>query len=487
MNLLEAFVETSVAGMVGLTILHSLWQGAIVAAALGVILLTAQSPRIRYAASCVAMVLIVIVCGLTLVRLLPDVAEGRQAVQAPFFLAWSLQPAIEAVNAPNRGLAAIAPWLAPFWAAGVGVSCLWHVFGWLSARRLRRRGVCCAPERWRNALAQLGARLQLSRPVLLLESCLVDTPMVLGHFRPLILMPIGLLARLPVGQVEAILLHELAHIRRYDYLANHLQRVVEGLLFYHPVVWWISGVMRAEREKCCDDMVVAMNGDAHEYAIALATLEQDRWSGVEPAVAASGGSLVKRIHRLLYPTKSNVQGMPLPAALVLAALTALALAACSAAVPPGETEGSENKPHLRWLNQDVVYIIADEERAAFQRLATDEERERFVEQFWLRRDPTPRTPKNEYREEHYRRIAFANERFETVSDRLGWQSDRGRICIVYGPPDEIEVHPVGSSEIPYPFEVWRYRHVESLGKELFITFIDRTKRGDYRIAPGSAR
>lgn len=84
-------------------------------------------------------------------------------------------------------------------------------------------------------------------------------------------------------------------------------------------------------------------------------------------------------------------------------------------------------------------------------------------------------------------IAFANERFETVSDRIGWQSDRGRICIVYGPPDEIEVHPVGSSEIPYPFEVWRYRHVESLGKELFITFIDRTKRGDYRIAPGSAR
>lgn len=120
MNLLEAFVETSVAGMVGLTILHSLWQGAIVAAALGVILLTVQSPRIRYAASCVAMVLIVIVCGLTLVRLLPDVAEGRQAVQAPFFLAWGLQPAIEAVNAPNRGLAAIAPWLAPFWVAGVG-------------------------------------------------------------------------------------------------------------------------------------------------------------------------------------------------------------------------------------------------------------------------------------------------------------------------------------------------------------------------------
>lgn len=486
MNLLEAFVETPVAGMVGLTILHSLWQGAIVAAALGVMLLTAQSPRIRYAASCVAMVLIVVVCGLTLVRLLPDVAEGRQAVQAPFFLAWGLQPAIEAVNAPNRGLAVIAPWLAPFWAAGVGASCLWHVFGWLSARRLRRRGVCCAPERWRNALAQLGARLQLSRPVLLLESCLVDTPVLLGHFRPLVLMPIGLIARLPVGQVEAILLHELAHIRRYDYLANHLQRVVEGLLFYHPVVWWISGVMRSEREKCCDDMVVAMNGDAHEYAIALATLEQNRWSGREPAVAASGGSLVKRIHRLLYSAKSNGQGMSLPTALVLAALTGLALAACSAAVPPSGTEGAESRPDLRWLNQDVVYIIADEERTAYQRLTTDDEREKFMEQFWLRRDPTPRTAKNEYRDEHYRRIAYANERFEMVSDKLGWQSDRGRIYILYGPPDEIEVRPDGSPQIRYPFEFWRYRNVEDIGKDLCITFIDRTKRDDYRIVPGSA-
>ena len=119
--------------------------------------------------------------------------------------------------------------------------------------RLRRRGVCGASERWQKELARLSRQLRLSRPVQLLESCLADVPMVLGHFRPVILIPVGVLAGLPAGQIEAILLHELAHIRRFDYLVNVLQRLVEGLLFYHPAVWWISRVIRAERENCCDD------------------------------------------------------------------------------------------------------------------------------------------------------------------------------------------------------------------------------------------
>ena len=116
-------------------------------------------------------------------------------------------------------------------------------------------------------------------------------------------MPVGLLTGLPREQIEAILLHELAHIRRCDYLVNVLQRSVEGLLFYHPAVWWISRVIRAERENCCDDVVVATSGNAHEYAVALAALEENRWSGREPAVAATGGNLVKRIRRLLYPQR----------------------------------------------------------------------------------------------------------------------------------------------------------------------------------------
>ena len=108
----------------------------------------------------------------------------------------------------------------------------------------------------------------IARPVVLLESCLADVPLVIGWLRPVIVAPIGMLAGLPADHVEAILLHELAHIRRADYLVNLVQTAVEGILFYHPAVWWVSGGVRAERENCCDDQVAAVRG-IPEYAAAL--------------------------------------------------------------------------------------------------------------------------------------------------------------------------------------------------------------------------
>jgi len=147
-------------------------------------------------------------------------------------------------------------------------------------------------------------------------------------------------------------------------------------------------------------------------------------------------------------------------------------------------------PYRKWLNEDVTYIITDEERAAFKRLSTDEEREQFIEQFWLRRDPSPDTAENEFKEEHYRRIAYANERF--ASGIPGWKTDRGRIYITYGPPDENESHPSGGSyERPYeegggttstyPCEKWRYRWIEGIGTDVIIEFVDPTMTGEYRM------
>lgn len=147
-------------------------------------------------------------------------------------------------------------------------------------------------------------------------------------------------------------------------------------------------------------------------------------------------------------------------------------------------------PYRRWLDEDVAYIITDEERAAFKRLETDEEREQFIEQFWLRRDPTPDTIENEYKEEHYRRIAYANERF--ASGIPGWKTDRGRIYITFGPPDENESHPSGGSyqrpweegggiTSTYPFEVWRYRYIEGVGTDVEIEFVDPTMTGEYHM------
>jgi GWxTD domain-containing protein len=147
--------------------------------------------------------------------------------------------------------------------------------------------------------------------------------------------------------------------------------------------------------------------------------------------------------------------------------------------------------HFRtWLNEDVGYIISDEEKTAFLRLNTDEEREQFVEQFWLRRDPTPDSPENEFKEEHYRRIAYVNERFS--SGKPGWRTDRGRIYIAWGPPDEIESYPSGGtyyremeegggSTSVYPFERWRYRWMEGVGEQVILEFVDPTFSGEYRL------
>jgi GWxTD domain-containing protein len=147
-------------------------------------------------------------------------------------------------------------------------------------------------------------------------------------------------------------------------------------------------------------------------------------------------------------------------------------------------------PWKKWLNEDVTYIITDEERKAFKQMSTDEEREQFVEQFWLRRDPTPDTVENEFKEEHYRRIAYANERY--ASGAPGWKMDRGRIYITFGPPDEIDEHPTGGTyERPtaegggetttFPFEDWRYRYIEGIGNDIMIEFVDTTMTGEYHL------
>jgi GWxTD domain-containing protein len=149
------------------------------------------------------------------------------------------------------------------------------------------------------------------------------------------------------------------------------------------------------------------------------------------------------------------------------------------------------KTYQTWLDQDVRYIITPEEEQAFKLLGTDEERDQFIEQFWLRRDPTPDTEENEFREEHYRRIQYANEHF--AAGTPGWRTDRGRIYIVWGPPDEIESHASGGTyqreqsegagtTTSFPFEKWRYRYLEGLGNEVIIEFVDTCMCGEFHFS-----
>ena len=158
---------------------------------------------------------------------------------------------------------------------------------------------------------------------------------------------------------------------------------------------------------------------------------------------------------------------------------------------PRNVKPELKKAYKDWLEKDVTYVITDEERKAFKKLATDDERERFIEEFWRRRDPDPDTDENEFKEEYYERIAYANEHF--ASGIPGWKSDRGRIWIMYGKPDERETHPSGGSyERPsyegggntttYPFEIWFYRYLAGVGSGIEIEFVDPTGTGEYRIA-----
>jgi GWxTD domain-containing protein len=147
-------------------------------------------------------------------------------------------------------------------------------------------------------------------------------------------------------------------------------------------------------------------------------------------------------------------------------------------------------PYKVWLNEDVIYIISPEERSAFLQLETNEEREQFIEAFWLRRSSNPDLPDNDFKEEHYRRIAYANEHY--ASGIPGWKTDRGRIYIIWGPPDEIESHPTGGvydrpmeegggSTTTYPWETWRYRYLEGVQENVILEFVDPSGSGEYHM------
>ena len=147
-------------------------------------------------------------------------------------------------------------------------------------------------------------------------------------------------------------------------------------------------------------------------------------------------------------------------------------------------------PYKRWLSEEVPYIITDEERSAFKKFTTDDEREQFIEAFWERRNPNPGSPENEFKEEYYRRIAYANEHYS--SGIPGWKTDRGRIYITWGPPDEIDSHPSGGTyqrppeegggeTSTFPFEQWRYRYIEGIGNNVILEFVDPSMSGEYHL------
>ena len=320
----------------GSTLLHFLWQGVLIAAFYAAgrrWIARASRPNVRYLLACSALAVMAAAPVLTW-SLLPPPARNPVALPFTAPLSGAASTAVRSVPASipagviGAAPATLLPWVVAVWLAGAMAFWLRLVGGWILAERLRSRLVRPAPRQWQQALDDLKTRIRVSRTVRLLLSSLVQAPAVVGWLRPVVLVPVGVLAGLPPEQIEALLLHELAHIRRHDYLVNVVQSIVESLLFYHPLVWWVSGHIRAERELCCDDAAVSVNGDALTYARALAELASTRPAHSSAVMAATGGSLAHRIARLLgqpRPAPHTLSRPGLIGAAILLAIMAFAV------------------------------------------------------------------------------------------------------------------------------------------------------------------
>ena len=326
----EAWVER-----LGWTLVHFLWQGLAIAllyAAARRMMARRSSPNGRYLLACVALAAMM-AAPLATWRLmqLPDASPGaayqiRSIPPAPFTTAVSAATLPDSVRAtvPSVQPAQFLAWIVIVWLAGAAALWVRLAGGWVVAARMRSMLVRRAPPEWQESLRKLGAQIRLSRSVPLIVSALVQVPTVVGWLRPVVLVPVGLLGGVPAEYLEVLLLHELAHIRRHDYLVNMLQSVAESLLFYHPAVWWVSRHIRDERELCCDDVAVSVSGNALTYARALAHLEFCRPSHLSAALAANGGSLADRIARLLGQSRPSVRTGLGPGVVTIAVLLAAA-------------------------------------------------------------------------------------------------------------------------------------------------------------------
>ena len=343
----------------GWALFHFLWQGTLVAgalAALGVVL-ARRSPAVRYAVACGALATMLALPAATAWSI--AVRGTRRSGDLPGHAATAAGgvaiPTISVSTGVADGLLpetfrsrveALRPWALLAWFAGVLLLSVRFLGGLRTANRLTRRGARPAEAEWQQTLERLAARLAVTRPVRLLQSAVVRVPTALGAFRPVILLPASVFTGLPTRGLEALIAHELAHVRRHDYLVNLIQTAAETLLFYHPAVWWVSSRIRAEREQCCDDLAITATGDARSYARALVRLEEMRGAAPRLAVAAGGGNLWRRVLRLLTEAPPSAPGSGWIAGAIALAMV-LVIGAAARVGSPESWEDSRSTPAVQ--------------------------------------------------------------------------------------------------------------------------------------------
>lgn len=301
MNILFAYAE-SITAALGWTLLHSLWQGAVLAGVFALfswLFRGARAPG-RYWFGIVMLVLALVAPVMTFNAVYHSPAVPVAAALPP------TAPEIAGLSTSSPGwqeslvttLDWLAPWAAVAWMLGFMLMCRRLYRDWRQVRGLIIEGVLPVASRWQDFARKTCMAFGITRPVRVLESARVAGPMVLGWIKPVVLIPSSAFLGLTQQQLELLLAHEFAHVHRADYLVNLIQVAIEALLFYHPAVRWLSARIRHERECCCDELVVTMTGDRLAYATALTGMEELRHQGPALVMAASGGHLLARIGRL---------------------------------------------------------------------------------------------------------------------------------------------------------------------------------------------
>jgi uncharacterized protein (TIGR03435 family) len=315
----------------GWVLVHFIWQGAVLAVAAAVVLhlCRRQSASVRYAIACGAMLAMLVSTGITAALIeVPAAAleatrvSARTTPNTRIGVLLPIQvndtPSAAAVSNAQR-VEALLPWIVSVWLLGVTVLLARVGAGWWRVRRLHQLALRTICSSWQAAGNRIASRLAIASVIRIVEIPHIDVPLVVGCLRPIIVLPIAAISQLSAAQVEAILAHELAHVRRHDYLVNLMQTIAETLLFYHPVVWWLSARIRDEREHCCDDVALTIYGDPVGYAAALTELEAWRAGEVSLAAAATGGSLLNRVRRILrVDVSEDSRTSPLTIAVVVA-------------------------------------------------------------------------------------------------------------------------------------------------------------------------
>lgn len=330
MNTLNELLVHPIFQRLGWTLVHSIWQGAAIAflAVIAMAMLKRQSSQARYVVSCAGMLLMLVGLVVTFFILpgpilRPDVVmtsdtppvQATAVMLAPIHVAPVIQtpPPLTLIEKLQQFL----PACAAFWIIGIALMSIRHVGGWMRVQQLRKHATRLTGEPWDALMSHLCETLRVKRAVAIAESALVQVPSVIGYLKPVILLPACAISGLSPQQLEGLIAHELAHVRRHDYLVNLLQIVIETLLFYHPAAWWLSKRIRQERENCCDDLAASVCGNRVAYVQALAAMEELRMVPGELVLGARGGNLLPRVRRLLGVETPRQRNWSLTAAIVV--------------------------------------------------------------------------------------------------------------------------------------------------------------------------